>query len=204
MTPVATLYLDLDDVLAETTRALVELARREFDRDVAYEDLSSFDFRESLSFTEEELDAFFLRAHESEVVAKLPLMTGVSDVLQRWDAQGHRLEIVTGRPPATRASTEEWIESHSLPIATLRFADKYGRFNEQPGAESLEQVLSSPPDLAFEDSLPVARHLAAHGVPVVLVDRPWNQHDELPDGLVRCETWVEVEAIASRRLKDLD
>jgi uncharacterized HAD superfamily protein len=46
---------------------------------------------------------------------------------------------------------------------------------------------------AVEDSLPMASYLTRRmGMPVALLDSPWNRTDVDPGGIDRCRDWHEI------------
>lgn len=187
------LYIDIDDVLAETTRTLAETARIRFGKQVRFEDMLSFDLRRSLNLREEEYEIFMAEVHEPAFLKKLEPVENAREILVRWKASGAQIELVTGRPPRTRQATEEWLEDHSLPYHSLEFMDKYGRY-EEVTATRLPDLIGRNYDLAIEDSPRVATYLAqnTHSL-VLLFDRPWNRDTNLDDGsITRVLDWQEI------------
>ena len=63
-------YVDLDDVLAETGRAFLEVLERHFDRRVAFDEIHHFDLGRSFGLTPDELAEFMRRAHEPHAQLK--------------------------------------------------------------------------------------------------------------------------------------
>ena len=190
-----TIYVDMDDVLCETCRGLIDLLRDEFGRTVAYEDVHDFDLGHSFSLTRTELDAFLDRAHDPDVLAGLAPISGAAETLRDWSAQGFELAILTGRPPSTRPTTEQWLAGHGIPYDNLEFVDKYGRFGDEAGVDgalSLDDLAALRFRLAIEDSPTTAVFLAENGVaPVILLDRPWNR-SESNGKLRRVADWSEL------------
>ncbi len=193
-------YVDLDDVLSETGRGFVEVLAREFGRTVEFEDMESFNLGISFGLDRKELEAFFVAAHREEVLEALAPMDGAIDVLAEWAEAGHRISILTGRPPSTEDVSRRWLERHRVPHHSLRFVDKYSH-EIHPGAGieettppvSLDELAKEDFLFAVEDSMDMARFLAdTVGVPVSLMDRPWNRHPEPIDGISRCESWREI------------
>lgn len=195
MTPDRTIYVDMDDVLCETCRGLIDLLRDEFGRTVAYDDVHDFDLANSFDLTRDELDAFLDRAHETDVLAGLALIAGSKETLEDWTARGFDIAILTGRPPSARRATEEWLGRHAIPHDHLYFVDKYGRFGDEAGVDgalSLDDLSALRFRLAIEDSPTTAAFLADKGVaPVVLLDRPWNR-GLTNGGIRRVAGWSEL------------
>lgn len=87
------------------------------------------------------------------------------DALAFIKGLGHSIDIITDRafgqtPEVSEANTKRWLEHHGFVYDSLTFsADK----------------TCVPTDMFIEDKLENYDALAAAGVEVYLVDRPWNQ-----------------------------
>jgi uncharacterized HAD superfamily protein len=108
---------------------------------------------------------------------------------------------VTGRPATTLEAAQAWLETHQLPHHQLTFVDKYGRGARDPnydGVITLDELAGRRYSFAVEDSADMAVYLAAEmGLPVALLDRPWNRALPTSDPaassrVYRCADWAEV------------
>lgn len=52
------IYVDCDDVISESTSSYIEIIKREFGIDRCFEDIKSFDLKESFGLTQEQYDHF--------------------------------------------------------------------------------------------------------------------------------------------------
>ena len=192
------IYLDLDDVLAETTRGLVALLHARHGRRVPFEALHSFDLRVSFGLSDREHDAFLDAAHQAPFLDGLSALPGAAPVLEHWNARGHALHVVTGRPPHALEVSRRWLRGQGLRHDVLASVDKYGRHDGAAGSRPLEEFARERYALAVEDSLEMARFLALRtGTRVALMDRPWNRHDRwLPPAararITRVYGWDEI------------
>ncbi len=197
------IYVDVDDVLADTTATLVGLVRELFAKRVTYEDCRSFDLGESFGLSEDERDRLLDAAHEDRVIEAMGAVPGAAETLAGWEARGHVVEIVTGRPPLTLAATGRWLERMRMPHATLESVDKYGRQVGLADATPLARFADRRYRVAIEDSLSMAAFLAGEtGTPVLLLDRPWNRDERslaprARGRIRRVTSWVEIEAIVA-------
>lgn len=198
------IYIDIDDVLAESTRACVNMARELFGREVDYESIHTFDLRESFGFTQEELDRFFDAFHRPDVLLSFEPIPGAIPVLEDWAAKGIPICVVTGRLASSYDASLEWLNRCSIPFDSLVMVDKYARLNvDNGGAVSLDQLSEMTFQLAIEDSLEMATFLSAEmGIPVLLFDRPWNQTAVVDDGIRRCVDWPHVKEVVELILGD--
>ncbi len=174
-------YVDFDDVIAETARTLAVWLERWTGRRVAYEDIRSFDLRVSFALAEEEYRLFMERAHDDAVLADFPETPGACRTLRGWIDDGLAPLVVTGRPAACHATTRQWLDRRGLPDLEVVYADKYQRSSGSPEDPrptlSIEAVAALGFHLAVEDAPSALAALERHRIgPCVVFDRPWNRH----------------------------
>lgn len=194
MTPTKTIYVDMDDVLCETARALLAIAEREFGKTIRYDQLNTFEVGEACGLENHEVaELFRLAHHPDELLGMAPIEEAVP-VLQQWSGIGHEIAIVTGRPPPTYEASIEWLTRHRLPYHTFVMVDKYGRFaTENTIGITLSELAAHRFSFAVEDSPAMAKFLAEEmKVPVALLDRPWNQMDGEHSLIARYRDWPEI------------
>jgi uncharacterized HAD superfamily protein len=185
----------MDDVLCETARALLAIAEREFGKTIQYDQLNTFEVGEACGLEAREIHELFRLAHHpEELLAMAPIEESVS-VLDEWAKAGHKIAIVTGRPPSTYDASLAWLARHKLPYHDFVMVDKYGRFaTENTIAISLEELAARCFSFAVEDSPSMAKFLVTEmKVPVALLDRPWNKMDDHPL-IIRHKNWREIAA----------
>ena len=205
------IYVDIDDVLAETIDRLLELLEQLHDRKVVLDEVEHFDLTKSFGLDQDEIDVFMERAHDDDIIESIAPMAGAAGVLSRWDAAGHRIQLVTGRPPTTNAASLRWLETHDFCHEALHHLDKWSRPGWNTGGLpeiSFEDLSGFEFEFAVEDSLDTAVRLVEDlEIPVALMDRPWNRSlDSISKrtraSLVRCVDWKDVErefGMTSRR-----
>lgn len=195
------IYIDIDDVISDTTITFPFLLERHFGRSVPFEAITSFDLRESFSLDADELDRFMHIAHSPEVITGYEPRAGALESLNSLISTGYDIAIVTGRPLSAKKLTEEWLEKHGIKFHHLLFVDKYSRVLPNTRfafAVSLEELSGMQFCFAVEDSCEMAEFLSWNmSIPVALMDRPWNQHfqgvSDAPSSLVRrCRDWNDV------------
>lgn len=188
-------YVDFDDVLCATALGFLDILRREFDKTVAFDDIVDFDLGRSFDLDPAELSRFFDLVHEDEVLAGFEPLSGALETLAEWKARGFRIEVVTGRPPDTRAASEAWLADNDVAYDDLIFVEKYGH---APGGTPLAEIIARNYAWVVEDSFATAERLALGGQRVHLLDRPWNRLvAESGAPLNRCADWSEVRLSVS-------
>ncbi len=201
MTPPARVFVDLDDVLAETTRTLLDCFAEHFGRRLELEQVVSFDLAVSLGIDAETYTRFMQLVHDDAVLFRMAPRRDAEAVLSTWHHAGCEISVMTGRPPSTATISRRWLSTHRMPHHRLGFVDKYGRPDWRGGDEPaipLEELPAMGFDLVVEDSLRTAAFLAERlDVPVVLMDRPWNRDlaalpERTRERIVRCRDWSDV------------
>ncbi|MBT3194300.1 MAG: hypothetical protein HN341_17275 [Verrucomicrobia bacterium] len=195
----APVYVDFDDVLCETARALAALIEREFGKSTAFEDIHSFDLALSFGLDENEAERLFAMFHDAEVLSGIPPVEGAADGIRAWHAAGAQIHVVTGRPPSTHDASAAWLSRHGVPHKQLTFVDKYGRNHphiEGVDIMSLDELRTRAFCMAIDDSPTAIQFLAEHTeVPILIFDRPWNVSLDTPgesSRIIRCKTWSDV------------
>jgi uncharacterized HAD superfamily protein len=200
------IYVDIDDVLSRTIESLIDLLEQAHARRVEIEEVRHFNLERSFGLTEPEHRALMDRAHSDDVIESISPIPGAPEVLSGWQDAGHRITLVTGRPPATNAASRRWLTRHEIPHATLHHLDKWSRPSwNQAGLPALrfDEIPTLDFDFAVEDSLETAVRLVEEfGIPVALMDRPWNRDlgglsPRARAGLIRCADWQAVEEVVA-------
>lgn len=197
-------YVDFDDVVSETAKYFCDLLPKYFGKTVPYEDVKFFNLKKSFDLCEADYRRMMEIAHREEELLVYRETEGAAEVLDKWMAEGHNVQIVTGRPYSSRKGTEKWLDAHGLKNMPIVFVDKYGR--EQPlnddvleRALTVEEFAELEFDFAVEDSPAAFEHLKKiDGCTVAVFSRPWNEDTEL-DGktFVRCRNWKEIDSLFS-------
>jgi len=195
------IYVDMDDVLAETGRTFLRVLASDFGKRVEWDEIHDYDLGVSLGLDERTLTEFMHAIHEPEVLASIVPMTGSLETLEKWIEQGYEIEVVTGRPSSTEEVSRRWLKENEMPHHSLIHVDKYAWEEELLGTSAgvpLVHLAGNGYRLAVEDSAEVAIHLTEIiDAPVVVLNRPWNrrkldEHPDLDGRIVRCESWEEI------------
>lgn len=172
-----TIYVDLDDVLCETARHFLVIVEREFNKRVAYEELTDFDIGSSCGLEPAQTDELYRIVHRPDELMQMAPIDGAISTLQQWMNAGYEIAIVTGRPPDSYEPSLAWLTRHRVPYQTFSMVDKYSRFaTDNTVAIRLDELAQREYCWAVEDSLPMAEFLATRmKLPVALIDCPWNR-----------------------------
>lgn len=194
MTNRNTIYVDMDDVLCQTGRHLLIILEREFGKQVAYQELATFDLGQAYGLQPHELNYLLDIAHRPDELLSMQPIDDAQRVLQQWQTAGYEIAIVTGRPPSATEPSREWLDRYQMPHQTFLSVDKYGRFGtENTNGITLAELATRQFCWAIEDSLSMANYVAQEmATPVALLDRPWNQATPLHPQIRRCQDWRQI------------
>lgn len=197
------IYVDLDDVISETTRHYVKIIENEFGKSVAFENIISFDLKESFLLTNREYEHFFELVHKPEIILELEPVEGVIDVLHKWKNMGIEIFVVTGRLTSAYESSLEWLKSNKVPFDFFIMVDKYSRDGiDKNIAMSLESFSEMGFTAAIEDSVEMSSFIShVMNREVILYDRPWNRSAFNDNYIRRCMSWHEIDMVFKKEIK---
>jgi hypothetical protein len=189
------IYVDFDDVLSDTTSAFLKILELEFGKRVNFEDIFSFDLKASFNLSDREYEDFFHRVHQADVIMSFAPIEGAIDALEGWVKLGYQISIVTGRLTSAHDASLDWLSKHDVPYHSFTMVDKYARGNiDSKIAVSMEVFSEMKFSLAVEDSATMALHLSQKmGIPVALIDRPWNRRTDLNHRISRYTSWYDIQ-----------
>ncbi|MGD2184496.1 MAG: bifunctional metallophosphatase/5'-nucleotidase [Desulfobacterales bacterium] len=188
------IYVDFDDVLSDTTRTFLKILKLEYGKSVNFEDIFSFDLKASFNLTESEYAHFFQRVHQPDVIMAFPPVDGAIGTLENWVNLGYQISIVTGRLTSAYEASLGWLAKHNVPYHSFTMVDKYSRENIYTQmAISMQEFSEMQFSFAVEDSATMALHLSQKmGIPVALMDRPWNRSINLNYKINRYKSWPDI------------
>lgn len=196
------IYLDFDDVIAETFAALAAFAEEAFGKKPEPGKRTHFDLHVSLGLGEEEYGTFMDRFHAEKLldVAEIP---GACQAMRGWIRDGIEPVVVTGRPVSSHAASVQWLEERGLGGVPVLHVDKYARFSDPdaPGVVPFPELRGMGFGLAVEDA-PAALDVLSRSrlCPFAAFARPWNAAWTHPDGgaapALRTGDWREIDRLA--------
>jgi len=168
--------VDIDNVLAEAElevqRIFHELTGQPWPQNV-YASAGGLD---SSALDRNVVEPIFDYFHKHSIPI-LPVQHGGKVALE-WLKQHYRIVIITARRPDSRPQTLEWLQRHEIPFEELHHsADK---------TDVAEHIT-----LAVDDHPEHARDYSNQGIPVFLMDQPWNQKFSAPL-VTRVSGWEEL------------
>ncbi|MFH0715161.1 MAG: HAD hydrolase-like protein [Candidatus Diapherotrites archaeon] len=181
---------DLDEVVSETVKEWAEFHNRKFGTHWKLEHLHDYDLWKVWGGSQDEYlqewVEFWKSAHFDSVAPVQGAVEGLKELRKK-----HELHIITSRSTPVREKTMEWIGKHfpgTFAGVHLVGKDNYAGYVNQKW-EICHQIKA---DWMVEDRFYHARTCAEHGIPVLLLSRPWNAKKELPKNVYRVDSWNEI------------
>jgi uncharacterized HAD superfamily protein len=182
--------VDFDDVLFACNEALCEWHNQNYGSSHTIKDVVSYELNYVWGCTETEaLDRVRRFLASSNHTNTLPVEGAVEGLRALGEENCY---IVTARAPLFREQTVEWLEKH-IP----KMAHRVHYVGTEHGFIHHEEIKPATcvklgVDVFIDDSLIHARGVSKAGIPVLLLDNPWNQADELPLNVKRVYSWGEI------------
>ena len=139
------------------------------------------------------------RWYEAGKFKDLPTIPGAIDVLKEARNAGYLIAIITARPVwehrRVRPDTVAWLEEHGVPHDILVFdKDKYDAL--------IKHVFPAQVLTFIEDRDKHAIEIAAHGIPVTLINKTYNRTLSDHPCIRRVDGWDEISSLINQPKED--
>jgi uncharacterized HAD superfamily protein len=184
--------VDIDDVLFPFNRGFINLVNKRFGTDYKVETWSSPILEDETKFSKREIEDLLDEFSFSEEAKLVDPIFGSVESIQKIKNSDYELHAITARPLYIENETRKWLERHFQ--AHFKNIHHLGR--SHPGEE--KQVKKGPLskeleiDIFIEDSLRNSIDIAQYNIHVILLDKPWNQEENLPGNIHRVKDWNEI------------
>lgn len=183
--------VDIDGVVADVMPLWLKTLENAFQRKMPSKAGMHFNEAEVYGLTYEQLEQFY-RNNESLFVRESLPMKGAVEHLARLMTE-HQVYLVSARFKSQLENTINWLVQHDVPYTELILLGSI---------DKRQTCVDFNLEIFVEDSLANACQLAVHGIPVLLLDAPYNQ-GELPAGVTRCFNWAEIYELILDQKKGL-
>lgn len=166
--------VDIDGILADSVPYIYEFLSRKFPEATVADVLA-------LHSSAPQAYADYFDQFEDVIYQHVPVMRGARRALERLSPLG-RIHIISARTPRVRPATEAWLQHNRLRHDSLHMlcgGDK--------GAVCRELGI----DVFVEDQVHNARAISSAGVPVIMLEAPYNRTFLAP-GVVHAGSWPEI------------
>ena len=163
--------IDVDEVIADSVAVYLPTLNDLFGRTLTRDDLTRYQFEETFVLSPAEMKAFWKSFSSGGGWERIRPVPGAAEALGRLRAR-HEVVVVTGRPEEhVGERTRRWLAAHAIPHDSLVFRGETDKEAAVRRATDDGRGL----DVLVEDHWAFAEAVAEHGVPVLLVDCPWNR-----------------------------
>ena len=159
-----TIYLDFDNVLADTTSAVLDLYNRDNNSWIGIGEITHYDFHDILKISPKKLWEYFNRVWDGDLKDLTPVDILGHEMVNNLISFGYDVEIVTG---CGKSIVEDWLKEWLYPPLKVTYvkggADKVVSFG----------------DILVDDNPKHLNYAMENGCFPIVFDRPWNRLYEL-------------------------
>lgn len=151
-----------------------------FGKNIGYEDLRQYDFRDIYGVTEDDLREFFTNKGKN-LIFNVDMLEGAKDTVIEL-SQKHNVWIITARRPESHKQTKRWLYDNGLgdiELITLGTPNK------------LEKATELGCEIFIEDHPNASVDIATAGIKLYLVDAPYNKESN-HENITRVHNWEEI------------
>jgi uncharacterized HAD superfamily protein len=184
------LAVDIDEVLAYHNKALAAWHNQQYGTDHTADDYFTEYWSKVWNVSSEEAEARAVAFHASGAHARLQLVKGALDALQRLH-RFYDLAVITVRRQQVIEATRAWIDLYYPAIFTdIHFLHFWDKNENMTKAQLCRNIGAS---YLIDDSIKHCTQAAELGINALLFgDYSWNQATQLPKHIQRAANWGEV------------
>lgn len=188
--------IDFDDVIFDFNRSYVEHHNKVYGTDMTRDRITDYMMEKVWNIPIEEImpriDKFCFSDDHFEV---LPVEGSVKAIKEL--SKNNELIIITSRPDSKKDITLKWLEKNFNGfIGEVCFTNSFGGdVNKKRKKSSVCKELGI--DIFIEDAPIYAKDVSDSGIPVLLIDAPWNKNVS-GDLIKRVHSWDEIYSLLSK------
>ncbi len=185
--------LDIDDVLIDFNNHLMHFHNARYATSYTRAEITSFVVERLWGCSHEEGVRRILEFYDSKEHTLIAPLAGAYDILHKYLKKFTYIGI-TARPPSAHAPTHHLLKTHYPELVKdVHFLDHVHSSNLFGTKADVCKKIAAV--LLVEDSLHNAEIAVAAGIPVLLIDTPWNQTPTLHPLIRRVFDWSEIDTI---------
>jgi len=172
--------VDIDGVLADSLPLWTKELNSYFGKNKKVEDLHLYDICQTYGINQRQLDEF-IRLKGRYLMTAPPPVKGSTQFLPKIKEK-HEIFIITARNKKYEGETVSWLKKCGIPFDELILLGSH---------DKREACVCNGVGVMIEDTLEVSVKVTAGGVPVLLLDAPYNR-GALPEKVLRVRSWEEI------------
>lgn len=185
--------IDIDEVQFEFMNPFAKWHNKTHNTNWNPNDLISYNMWETWGGTKEEAIQKVFQFYNTNDFSNLKPISGAFNAISTLSKE-FQICNITARPLIVKEKTIQALNKHFPMIKedNVYFASNFYENGNGKKSAICKQVNAS---MMIEDSLEYAIDCASNGIFVILLNRPWNRSETLPENIIRAQTWEEVPKI---------
>jgi len=181
--------IDLDDVVFDFISLVLKKYKEIFEKEILFEEVSSFYFSRVFNLSQEEVDLFFKKILIKESVENLELCEFAKEIILEL-SNFHEIYFITSRVEA-REGTLESLEKHfsEIDFELIFSSNPYCKNKGKTKGEICNELGI---DFMIEDSKEHAEICAENGIKTFLLEKPWNKDCREHEDIIKVKDWNEI------------
>lgn len=186
--------IDIDEVLAVLIPELTDFYNKRHGKNLRHVDQYTYRLEEFWNCEWEVANQVVLDFYDSKYFDQLKVVSGAKSAIKKL-SKNYDLFAITSRPDFVGTRTRKWFDRNFPNL----FKEIY--FTNQHIPDGANKKLKSQVcielgvNTMIDDNFDYALDCANNGIPVLMVDAPWNQGVILPENITRVKGWKEITKI---------
>ncbi len=180
--------IDLDDVVFEFMKTLVNYYNEKTRSNFLYEEMNSYKISDTLKINHEEVDDIIKEMIEKNKNLDMAVCEFAKESILNL-SKNKEIYFITSR--VHRKNTLESLQKHFSDINFELFFSSNPYVNNE-GKHKGEICLDLNIDYMIEDSYEHAINCANSGVKCFLIDKPWNKNRGEHEKIIRVKNWKDI------------
>lgn len=172
--------IDIDGVIANTLPLLVDELNAFFNKNIKYKDVNNYDIGKVYNLDNIQIENF-IKAKGSLLVTDPKPMPGALECLKTLNNQLCFI-LISARNKKFRTETVHWLKRNNFDWDNLILLGSH---------DKADTCIEFKIKVLIEDSLKNALQVSVRGIPVILLDAPYNQ-GPVNDLVQRVYSWPEI------------
>ena len=186
--------LDVDDTLAAFQVKWLEYHNKLYGTHFTLSDIYDYDYSKTMKIPWEVAVERVLEFYKTKDFREIVPVDGAVETVSQWNE--HSLFIITSRPDSLKRLTRSWVKKHfPNKISKFIFTNQFRVNDDTPCLTKADVAKKLKLDFMIEDTLKHAVDIANVNIPVILLNKPWNQTDEKFEKISRVNSWHEVRSV---------
>ena len=182
--------IDLDEVLADFLLAVIKYHNLTYGTKLKRSQFLSYGLWKTWGGTEDEATQKLCDFYETPFFKNIQPVPSARKAIFTLK-QNNDLFIITSRKNDIAETTQKWINKYFPNIFTeIYFANNYFQGGDSKTKAQICDEIGI--DILIEDSMEYALECVNSKRKIFLLDCPWNQYPELPQGIRRFLSWDEI------------